>query len=201
MIKIYYLNRSNYILWPIFFKPFTIFLFLNLVLGCSNESLSQTTANVNSYELFLNERSGTTPQVPNMVPHQQLDQNSPPEILERLKSFLFSMDHVEEKRSGTSLPSALGAYIKSSIKVNSKINLEFNHIHMEPGPGSQHLVIREKDFFKVIENGWGIKHPWSDRLIEDGYILMMVYAPRNDNDLENVKRIISAAWHLALSDD
>ncbi|MGH1366477.1 MAG: hypothetical protein ACRBF0_23145 [Calditrichia bacterium] len=159
------------------------------------------TTKVETYELILDKRSGTPPQVPDMVPHQQLDQNSPPEVLEKLKSFLFSLDHVEEKQSRNSLPSAFGAYINADVNVNKQINREFTHIHIEPGPGSQHLALTEKEFQQVNEKGWGIKHPWSNKLMDDGLVLVMVYAPRDEEDLENIQKIITAAWHLALSVD
>ena len=181
--------------------PFVLSLFLSLGWACSKESVTNIDANVGAYELILERRSGTPPEVPNIVPHQQLDHNSPTEILEALKSYLFSLDHVEEGSSRSSLPSALGAFISAGVNINSQINREFTHIHIEPGPGSQHLTLREADFLLVEEMGWGIKHPWSDNLTEDGLVLMMIYAPRNETDLENIKKIISAAWHLALSEN
>ena len=170
-----------------------LLLFLPLWFGisCSNSSESDNTLTkieINmDQELSLEERPGTPPQVPDMVPHQQLDQNSPTNILENLKTYLFSLEHVEEKSSGTSLPSARGAFIKPDIYVNSGINREFTHIHIEPGPGSQHLVLREKDYLVTHEKGWGIKHPWSDNLTKDGLVLMMIYAPRDEKDLEQIK--------------
>jgi hypothetical protein len=183
-----------------------LLLFLPLLFGsaCSNSGISDSTLtkiDTNSdQQLVLETRPGTPPQVPNMVPHQQLDQNSPTDILEDLALYLFSLEHVEEKSSGISLPSARGAFIKSNIFVNSGINREFTHIHMEPGPGSQHLVLKEKDYLLTNEKGWGIKHPWSDRLTKDGLVLMMIYAPRDENDLDQIKKIINAAYNLALSD-
>ena len=120
--------------------------------------------------------------------------------MEDLRSFLFSLEHVEEKQTQTSLPSARGAFIASDVKVNSAINREFTHIHMEPGPGSQHLMLTEGDAARVIDNGWGVKHPWSNRLAPSGMMLLMIYAPRDETDLVQVQKIITAAWHLALSD-
>lgn len=172
--------------------------------ACSNSDITESTLTKidtnDDQELILEMRPGTPPQVPNIVPHQQLDQNSPTDILENLKLFLFSLEHVEEKSSGTSFPSARGAFINSDIFVNSGINREFTHIHMEPGPGSQHLVLREKDYVLTNEKGWGIKHPWSDSLTKDGLVLMMIYAPRDENELDQIKKIINAAYTLALSD-
>ncbi len=201
MIEVKNQNRINHVKLSGFVGPFILSLLMIPVFACSKEDVSSMNTTEITYELLLDQRSGSAPEVPPRVPHQQLDQNSPDEILDELKAFLFSMDHVEQRSSRSSFPSALGAYIKSDVKMNSRINREFTHIHMEPGPGSQHLVLREVDFQKVVDKGWGIKHPWSDRLSDDGLILMMIYAPRNETDLENIKKIITAAWHLALSTD
>ena len=168
---------------------------------CSKEGISKTNSIETSYELKLSKRPGNAPKVSDRVPHQQLDQNSPASILQELKTFLFALEHVEEKNSGASLPSARGAYITPNKNVKSGVNREFTHIHIEPGPGSQHLTLTEKDFQLVNENGWGIKHPWSDRLTQDGLVLMMIYAPRNQTDLEQIKKIIRAAYQLALAEN
>ena len=191
----YYLRASQYT------KPIILSLIISFALACSNDGMSKSASIEQAYELELSIRKGTKPSHTSGVPHQQLDQNSPPVILEDMNSFLFSMDYVEEKSSRSSFASARGANIKSSIKVNPEINREFTHIHMEPGPGSQHLTLKNEDAAIVIDKGWGIKHPWSDRLSADGYMLMMIFSPRDVVDLENIKRIITAAWHLALSNE
>ncbi len=194
-------NRPFNLMSSGFALLFMLSLLLSLGFACSEESVTNMDANIGSYELVLEERSGTAPEVPNIVPHQQLDQNSTAEVLAELKTYLFSLDHVEEGSSRSSLPSALGAFIKSDVNINSQINREFTHIHIEPGPGSLHLTLRETGFLLVEETGWGIKHPWSDNLADEGLVLMMIYAPRNETDLDNIKKIISAAWHLALSEN
>jgi len=118
-----------------------------------------------------------------------------------LASFLFGLEHVEEKSSRNSFPSARGAVIEPGVEMNSAIQREFTHIHMEPGPGSQHLVLKEDDFLLVKKRGWGLKHPWSDRQGKEGLVLAMIYAPRDQKDLSQIKKIITAAWSLALSRD
>ena len=84
--------------------------------------------------------------------------------------------------------------------MNKAIKREFTHIHMEPGPGSQHLVLTDADARTTIAAGWGVKHPWSDSLTSDGFTLLMIYAPRDKTDLAQIKKIITAAWQLALSE-
>lgn len=174
-------------------------LFIGFTLSCSKQGPTKTASTNSSYDLQLSMRPGDAPWVPREIPHQQRNQNSPESVLLELENFLFSLEHVVEKSSGSSFPSALGAFIKSGVKINNAINREFTHIHMEPGPGSQHLTLREKDFQLVFRKGWGIRHPWSNRLSEKGYVLMMIYAPRNKTDLQEIKKINLAAYHLVLS--
>ncbi len=180
--------------WPL--AVVALCLFVGVGCGASPEVKAST----QSDELALDMRPGVPPSVPPEVPHQQLDQNSSPEVLEDLRSFVFGLEHVEEGQTQTSLPSARGAFINSNVRVNSAINREFTHIHMVPGPGSQHLVLTDEHAARTIESGWGVKHPWSDRLSQRGMTLLMIYAPRDQKDLEQIEKIVTAAWQLALSD-
>lgn len=189
---------KNSQIFHIISKLLLLCLFCGITIGCSDEVVGKIVSPNNNLELTLGSRSGSTPSVPSKVPHQQLDQNSPDDILDKLETFLFSLEHVEEQSSSSSFASARGAVIKSGVETNSAINREFTHIHMEPGPGSQHLTLLEDDSKKVLEGGWGVIHPWNDRLAEKGYVLMMIYAPRNNTDLEEVKKIIQAAHSLVL---
>ncbi|KAI1258376.1 hypothetical protein F5Y18DRAFT_413778 [Xylariaceae sp. FL1019] len=63
-------------------------------------------------------------------------------------------------------------------------------IHVHPSDGSTHLVASLADSKTVIEMGWGQRHRLSGKMLGWGYTL--VYAPRDDEELEVWKGIIEA---------
>ncbi|WP_448549422.1 luciferase domain-containing protein [Thalassotalea fusca] len=147
-------------------------------------------------------RPGDKPLTDNVIPHTQYDQNSSPEIVAKLADWLFSLEHIECKHSMISVAGTPGAYIKQDVgPINQAavmVDREFTHIHPEPNPGSQHLVLTPEDAKEVIDKGWGEEHP----LLARGQIrthTIMVYAPRNEEDLKTIKTITKRAYDYALS--
>jgi len=61
-----------------------------------------------------------------------------------------------------------------------------------------HVTLHPADAKLVIEKGWAQRHPlarggWLSRFVPEGF--MMVYAPRNEEEVEVVMRIVrAAAW-------
>ena len=76
------------------------------------------------------------------------------------------------------------------------VGREFTHIHPQPHGGSMHTKLPEHQVAEVVDKGWGEHHP----LALDGSIpnLLMVYAPRDDGDLDVVRIIIGAAVEYAI---
>ena len=75
---------------------------------------------------------------------------------------------------------------------------EFAHIHPQAnGSGSLHLRLPVDQAKEVVERGWGEWHPFA----VDGTMpgMVMVYAPRSDEDLKVVQTIIEAAAASAMS--
>ena len=142
----------------------------------------------------LPQREGAPPQVNPGMPHLQLTDNAPDDIYDLLAVWLFSLPHVTEDRSRVSLPSSRAAWLKD-VKINRLAQREFTHIHVEPGPGSQHLALPTEIADEVLAKGWGIEHP-TNPYIHD-FELLMIYAPRNPEDLEAVQQITGAAYDWA----
>lgn len=68
---------------------------------------------------------------------------------------------------------------------------------MHEADGSMHVVLSPLDAKLVIEKGWGQRHGLSGtKLMWIGYLL--VYAPRNEEELVIVKRILGAAVEFML---
>jgi phospholipase/carboxylesterase len=78
------------------------------------------------------------------------------------------------------------------------VGTEFAHLHPAQD-GSLHLILPEANAREVIAHGWGEFHP----LVAQGVMPptnLMVYGPRNDEELETVWRIVQASHANARGD-
>ncbi len=146
-------------------------------------------------------RQGTPPRVTDGIPHIQLDQTASAEMLAELSSWAFSLDGVVEQPSRASLPGTRALTVAPELSVRPEaaiVGREFAHIHQQPnGGGSLHLRLHSEHAKEALEKGWGEWHPFA----VDGTMpgMVMVYAPRSDQDLEVVKTIIEASVAHAVS--
>ena len=145
--------------------------------------------------LTLARRPGSKPNVTSGVPHIQLDQTSSDGMIEKLSTRAFSLDGVLEQPSQASLPGAIALTLSPELAARSEaviVGREFGHIHARPnGGGSLHLRLPTDQANEVVNTGWGEWHPFA----LDGSVpnLLMIYAPRDDDDLAVVMTIIEAA--------
>lgn len=145
-------------------------------------------------------RSGAAPSVTSGIPHIQLDQTSSDEMISSLSTWAFSLEGVAEQPSRASLPGARALTVAPEFAVFAEamiVGREFGHIHPNPnGGGSLHLRLDAAGGQEVIDKGWGEWHPFA----LDGTMpgMVMVYAPRSDEDLDVVKLIIEASARHAI---
>ena len=153
--------------------------------------------------LLLPLRPGDRPDVTSDIPHIQLDQTSSDELLDQLVMQSFALEGVVEQPSQASLPGARALTVAPELPARSDamiIGLEVAHIHPQTnGGGSLHVRLPEDHAATVVDEGWGEYHPFAI----DGTIpnLVMVYAPRDDEDLKVVMTIVGAAVAYATSTD
>ena len=144
-------------------------------------------------------RTGAEPAVTDGIPQIQLDQTASDEILEKMTRWAFALSGVTEQPSRASLPGARALTVSPDIPVGHPdallVGREFAHIHPQPYGGSMHMKLPATQATEVVDRGWGEHHPLS----LDGSIpnLLMVYAPRTDDDLAVIKTIIGAAVEFA----
>ena len=151
-----------------------------------------------SHPLVLPSRPGSAPSVTDGIPHIQLDQTSGPAIMEALATWAFSHPSIVELPSATSLPGARAFTLINDLEANDDammVGREFGHIHAYPGTGSLHVRLPEGEASAVIDAGWGVWHPFA----ADGSMpgLIMVFAPRDLDDLEVIKLIVGASAEYA----
>ena len=146
-------------------------------------------------------RQGTPPLVTEGIPHIQLDQTASAEMLAELSSWAFSLDGVVEQPSRASLPGTRALTVAPELSVRPEaaiVGREFAHIHQQPnGGGSLHLRLHSDQAKEALEKGWGEWHPFAIDGTMPG--MVMVYAPRSDQDLEVVKTLIEASVAHAVS--
>jgi hypothetical protein len=146
-------------------------------------------------------RTGECPRVTDGIPHIQLDQTASDDMLAKLSAWAFSLDGVVEQPSRASLPGARALTVAPELPVRAEamiVGREFAHIHPQAnGGGSLHLRLPADQAREAVDRGWGEWHPFA----VDGTMpgMVMVYAPRSDDDLRVVQTIIEAAATHATS--
>ncbi|MEM9351192.1 MAG: hypothetical protein AAGA47_13110, partial [Pseudomonadota bacterium] len=133
------------------------------------------------------------------LPHSQLTQHGPDDIVEALHAWCFSLPNINEENSGISVPGSRALILRDGVPGNPAafmIGREFAHIHPKPDNGSMHLVLPVEDVAEVKRAGWGEDH----YLVTQGQWppgLVMIFSPRDDDELTAVKRIVARSYEFA----
>lgn len=143
-------------------------------------------------------RTGSRPATTGLeIPHDQLDQFSPPEIRAALVKEAEALSGVFTGPSQVSEPSSLAlrltrpagpweAFLHPSRD-------EFGHVHRA---GFMHLTLPEPVIAPLTEAGWVERHPislrpeWPDTIV-------MLYAPRDEAELAVAVAALRASWQQA----
>ena len=143
-------------------------------------------------------RSGTRPTTTGLeIPHDQLDQFSPPEIRAALIKEAEALPGVFTGPSQVSEPSSLAlrlhqprgpwqAFLHPSRD-------EFGHIHRV---GFMHLTMPHPLITTLTQAGWVEQHPISRRP-EWPDTIVMFYAPRDEAELAVAVAALHASWQQA----
>ncbi|KAF2401074.1 hypothetical protein EJ06DRAFT_452531, partial [Trichodelitschia bisporula] len=147
----------------------------------------------------LPKRPGPRPQVRGIAPHRQTDQRPSHALFEQLRIRINSLaagPNGSALRLGTSCleKHGPGLFARQPIAWTRHCNGEVCHSH--PSDGSSHLTLHPRDAALVLERGWGERHPlskggWLARFVPAGFL--MVYSPRDEEEVEVVARIVAAA--------
>lgn len=152
-----------------------------------------------SHPLELPKRSGSRPATTPTNPHTQLDQNAPEHLQLRVAQHMFSLDCVEEATSLVSVPGARAAVLADGCTTGPAeafmVEREFCHIH-PTRDGSLHLNLPTEIGQHAIEQGWAEQHPLAARGVVPSTVVM-VYGPRDDEEFDVVRRLISASHEFA----
>lgn len=149
--------------------------------------------------LRLPSRKGAKPQTTNFIPHSQVTQHGPDDIIIKLHEWCFALPAVNNEHSGISVPGARALVLDGGCNCNYDafmIGREFAHIHPHPDSGSMHVNVPAEDAKDIIDAGWGEDH----FLVTMGHLapgLIMVFSPRDEEELEVVKKIVTRSYEYA----
>ncbi len=149
--------------------------------------------------MTLTTRQGPKPRTTPTNPHTQLDQNPTPSFFEYFKESAFArFPEVSRRPSMISVPGAEALCWCGKHRGPHEAFMygdEFAHIH-PAYDGSLHLALPENVCTAVIHANWGEVHP----VAKMGFIpstVMMVYAPRNEAELNTVLDLLNISFLFA----
>ena len=147
-------------------------------------------------ERVLTKRSGSRPRTTSTNPHSQLEQNPRREVVDELARKIFVLPNVEERPSAISVPGARALWLREDVPAGPQeaflIEREFAHIHPMPD-GSLHAALPPEIAQEAVEKGWAEQHP-AARMPQN---VVMVYAPRDAEELEVVAALVEEAYRYA----
>ena len=146
-------------------------------------------------------RPGPRPRTTPTNPHTQLDQQpDDPAVRERLLAELRPLPDVVWRPSGISVPGAQALCLADGTGEGPPeafmIGREFAHLHPDPDQ-SLHVMVPETVAELLIAQGWGELHPVA-RMGLLPPTAIMVYAPRDEQEVAVVARIVAASHAFAL---
>jgi uncharacterized protein YbjT (DUF2867 family) len=138
-------------------------------------------------------RSGPRPDTIGPRPHAQVSQQSPPEIHRQVAARALELRAVSRADSLVSVPGAIAFVLDEAAAGGPpeafQVQREFAHLHPEED-GSLHMTLPPDLAAEAYEKGWAEPHPLSGT--------PLVYAPRDQDELEVVLRLLRASYEYAV---
>src|SRR4051794_16931072 len=148
-------------------------------------------------------RDGPRPRTTPTNPHTQLDQQPTDQrLIEELARRAFALRGVVEAPSRISVPGARALVLEPAEPTGPPeaflIEREFAHLHPDPDH-SLHAMLPTETVDEAVAAGWAEPHPVALRgLIPPTAV--MLYAPRDEAELEVVERLVRASHAFARGD-
>jgi hypothetical protein len=145
-------------------------------------------------------RPGPQPTTTPTNPHTQLDQQpTDAALISRLAARIFALPGVRERASAISVPGARALWLNESLPAGPPeaflVGREFAHLH--PGADhSLHAMLPPDLAEEAGAAGWAEQHPIARRGLIPANAVML-YAPRDNDELEVVAGLVEAAYSFA----
>jgi phospholipase/carboxylesterase len=146
-------------------------------------------------------REGEHPEIGQEPPQLQFSDLGPEDIRLALKEWAFStFPNVVEHDTAISVPTSRVLWLDEGVSaahddafMPTPGSREFCHLHED---GSFHAVVDVLVEDEVLKKQWGVRHMYYDRGVKE----MLVYAPRNNDELIVAKKIITESYRYASGD-
>jgi hypothetical protein len=146
-------------------------------------------------------RKGSRPLVQGIAPQRQQTQKSSAATYKTLVACLTQLaaDPRNRLTERTSCFEKNSSGLFTSVPITRTCGGEICHAH--PCDGSMHLTLHPADANAILEKGWGERHPlarggWCRRFVPKEF--MLIYAPRDEVEIELVMRIVAASiWWVS----
>lgn len=160
---------------------------------------------------YLNEkdipfRRQPRPKMLRAVPHRQLSQHAPDEIMHEMRQYVESI----------SIPRCGGQTIDPNLLLHGKSAVEYTGAaglflpnadqntfekgevaHLHSNDGSHHMILHPSDAKLLLEQQWAERFPLAGRTFFNGTLVpdtfVLVYAPQNTEEVKIWKKILHAA--------
>lgn len=146
-------------------------------------------------------RQGERPQTTRPIPHQQRNQIAPVPLQEELKANISKLPGVTLRSTGSSLSGSEGWFLdESAAKTGGpralNAALEFGHSHT-PTEGSTHMFLLPAYAQILLDKGRGELHASTNQIAGADSRYMMVYGPRDNEELAVVWLAVQASYAFA----
>jgi hypothetical protein len=146
-------------------------------------------------------RIGDPPKIGKVPPQLQFSDLGPESIRLALKEWTFSaFRHAKEHDTLISVPSSRALWLDEAMLAAHEDafmppsgSREFCHLHQD---GSFHAVVAVAVEDEILAKGWGVRHMYYERGVKE----VLVYAPRNADELAVAKQIMSMSYLYASGD-
>jgi len=169
-----------------------------VLLGAEGTSNNTKHESMQTTNFNLPERQGGAPIIGQVPPQLQFSDKSPLDIYQKFHDWMFStFPKVRKEPTRISVSTSIAMWLDENEDVGHidafmppSGGREFTHLHLD---GSIHTVVRTKIEDEIIAKKWGVRHMYYDRGVKE----VLIYAPRNEEELNIVKTIVIKSYEYA----
>ena len=161
-----------------------------------NETLKRIEMETLTFNLPM--RQGNAPEVGLTPPQLQYSDKSPREIYQTFHDWMFNtFPKVRKEPTRISVKSSIAMWLDENENVGHidafmppSGGREFTHLHLD---GSIHTVLSSEIEDEIIAKHWGVRHMYYNQGVKE----VLVYAPRNEDELKTLKSIVTKSYEYA----